>query len=250
MEEHEFLFEKGRASAAQIIECRQEPDGVYFVRNADGNITRHVAAPRPEKHTAGSLQAIGVLANEWAGKCRVWVSEKAVVLKFGDNGEHTAKLELSYSEQIHLLAEWHRHRTAHTQAALISFLRTTLRDTLPSTSLLDAIRKVRFNAQAAHTGEITHGKASIGKELTGEITGSGAIPEYVTFTVPVFVNTCFRHIVAQIECAIEPDAGSGQFRVVPLPNRIIDAGDTGLRAIVEEIETRVPTGTDVLIGTP
>lgn len=250
-EAFKFLFDAGLNSAPGVVKATAEPEHVYFLRGKDGTLTRTEAKSAPEKHTALSLQAIVELATRNDERGQVWYSTGAVTLCFGASLRDRTTLSLHLSEPIKQLVSWRDQKPSLAQADLIRTLRTTFRDAMAQAgTLLESLKKVRFNQQSQINAEVGHGKASLGKEIMGEVTGVGAIPEYVTFNMPVFANPCFRSLRASVECALDPDAATGTFRVIPLPGQIeaaIDAGNAGVGAQLAE---SLPRDFPVFYGTP
>lgn len=249
-EAFKFLFDAGRQSAPAIVKADAEPDHCYYLRSPDGSLEFQCAHPAPSKHTALSLQAIADIAKlEGAGE--VWYSPNKVTILFGDALRDRADLILVHSDQIKQLIQWKENRAALTQPELIRVLRTTFRDSLSSAPvLLETLKKIRFNTSSAINAEVGHGKSSVGKELMAEVTGTGQIPEYVTFMVPVFANPFLAAIRFPVECALDPDASTGQFRVIPLPAQIETALDYASNSIAGSLTAALPTGYPVYYGTP
>ena len=65
-----------------------------------------------------------------------------------------------------------------------------------------------------------------------QITGTDALPEYVILEVPVFTNPALAQLFP-VECALEPDAGTQTFKLIPLPNEIERAIGDGERMIAQ-----------------
>jgi hypothetical protein len=246
----EFMAEIGRKSANRIVKPDAEPSHIYFVRQEDGTLERREADPTPAKHVACSLQAIVDIAKESATGpddfAEVWYAPGQVVCTFGDHAmRNLVTLTVDYSDPMLVLMGWKKSASALGQAEIIRVLRTTFRDSLGRhVGLVDVLRKVNFRATAETEGTVGHGKASLGKQITGEVTGLGIIPEYIRFDLPVFANPCFSNIRATIECALEPDAGNGTFRVIPMPGQIETAQDSALALIGEDLESKL-SGSDV-----
>ncbi len=228
----EYMARVGRESAPTVVRVDAEPAHVYFLREPGGELVKMTADPKPAAHAAFSLQAIVAKAVQHAPHAEVWFSPGAVVVDFGQGLRNYATLDLTQSDPFATLVKWRQHQPALSQAELIRQLRVTFRDSLARAGeLVEVLRKVRFNASQTTEGEVGHGKASLGKAITGEVTGTKAIPEYVTFDLPVYSNPCFRSVRGTVECALEPDAATGTFRVIPLPGQLEAALDAALAAV-------------------
>lgn len=245
----DYLFTAGRAAAPSIVKCDAEPAHVYFKRAADGSLSRTEAEAAPDVHTALSLQAIVETAEREDGS-QCWYGERGVTLRYGDEYRNRIVLSLTLSDQMKQLIAWRDGAGGMTQAAILSALRTKFRDSTGAGTLADVLKKVKFNTGSQINSEVGHGKASLGKELMGEVTGSGAIPEYVTFDFPVFATACVRSIRASVQCALEPDAAAGTFRLVPLPGLLELALDYGVQEVGRALREQLPQNTPVYHGAP
>jgi len=251
-EAFQHLIEVGRGTAATVLKVDAEPPHVYYLRDPDGNLRRVEAEPRPPMAAAYSLQAIISKALENEDTAEVWHCAGHVVTIFGKDKRGFVSLDLAYSDQYLKLCGWKQHKPALTQPELIRELRTTFRDSLAQAGeLVEILRRVNFRATATTEGEVGHGKASLGKTIAGEVTGTKAIPEYVTFNFPIYANACFRSIRTSVECALDPDPASGTFRVIPLPGELEIALDAAVTAVGLQIrEALGDTSIGVYYGKP
>ncbi|WP_439624128.1 hypothetical protein [Gemmata sp.] len=233
----QYMNELGRSSASSIVETSREPHHVYFIRRNNGELEKVTADEKPEQHTALSLQAVTDKAIEYAPDAEVWYSPTEIVAVVGKDHPGTVKLALVASDQYKRLADLKAQKPAMTQMDLIRDLRTTFRDSLALCGdLVESLRKVNFRATATTQGEVGHGKASLGKEITGEVTGLKAIPEYVTFEFPAYANPSFRSVWCRVECALEPDPTNGCFRLLPLPGQLEVAAENALSFLADELK--------------
>lgn len=230
----EYLFNAGRQSADVIVKPAAEPPHVYYVRRPDGSLDFRAANPAPTAHAPLSLASLVALAVEWGAA--VWHSPEAVVAV---DGRDRATLALAKSEPFALLEHWAKNRTAMPQADLIRELRIKLAGCLgPAGNLLDLLRVVRFKTGSDTVAEIDRGRSSIGRQLQSEVTGTDRLPEVVAFSVPVFATPSVAGIRSVVQCALDPDAATGTFRVIPLPGQLeaateYAAGEVG--AIIRDL---------------
>jgi hypothetical protein len=215
-----------------IIAPPAEPVHVYGVVNTDtGAVDWRRASPAPLNATAlavsGLVRAlkahVGDEVNGPAG-ATVWYSRGGVVgiANRGDRRDRVT-LPLKYSPQMQLLSEWDKGGASDDfkQAELVYLLRTTFKNNMDKQGrLLDIVRKIRWESDGAAEVEILHGKSSVGKQLRQEARGLDAIPEYTTFTVPVFDSAELSAKTFPVECAFEPDAASSTFSIIPLPGEV------------------------------
>ncbi len=248
----EFLITKGVQSANPIVRAESEPAHVYYIRQPDGSLSREHAIAPPVKQIAHSLATIAQVArDEIDVGGEMWFSSSGVTLRHGIDLRQTTTLPLLLSAQLRQLVAWRDQPSHLTQADLIRVLRTTFRDSLSAApQLIDILRKIKFNSGTQINAEVGHGRASLGKEIMGEVTGSGLIPDYVRFNVPLFANACLRSVRANVECALEPNASTGQFQVIPMPAQIEDALDVGTTAIGAILRESLPKDYPLYHGSP
>jgi hypothetical protein len=238
-----YLVELGGSSAPGLVKPPAEPPHVYYMRGADGSLKKISAELPPDNCAAYSLQAILAVATNLELDAEVWYGPDQVVCVYGDAHRDRITLPLALSEQFLRLKHWHAARPALSQADLVRELRVTFRHNLGAAgNLVEILRRVNFRAVSTTDGEVGHGKASLGKAIAGEVTGVGTIPEYVTFDVPVFANACFRGVRAKVECALEPDAATGSFRVIPIPGELDAAMDRAVGETGEAIRDGLDNG--------
>lgn len=243
------VVELGReADEVQIV--REFKDGTIHYREPGGSIEELKIPPDPRGHKALDLSAIIEFASNHADSA-IWYSRCGVVCLIDDETRRDrVTLDLSFSPQLRLLIALEQNPKAYTQAELVLMLRTTLAGCFAddaSGQLLPAIRAVKFTRNSEGESAIDHGKASIGKKLTEQATGAVAIPEVVTFRVPIFARAFA--FVGRIKCAVDIDASTETFKLIPLPLEIehaISAAEIEIRKTLEEAGTETP----IRYGTP
>jgi hypothetical protein len=253
-EAFQLLLDTGRSSADVVVKPAAEPAHVYYLRRPDGSLDRVEADRPPWAHEAHSLQAVVAIAKEAqaANFASVWYGADHVTALFGEDLRNRVRLGLAHSEPFLQLHAWRTTKAALTQVELVRSLRTTFRDALAQAGeLVNVLKRVNFTATAATQGEVGHGRASLGKQIAGEVTGTGVIPEYVTFNFPVFANACLRALRGSVECALEPDAATGTFRVIPLPGQLELAAESALAALGEQLRAELgESGVGLYYGRP
>jgi hypothetical protein len=66
---------------------------------------------------------------------------------------------------------------------------------------------------------ISNTKVSVGRQLEAEVNGTDVLPEYVELDVPVFADTlAWARII--VKCALEADASTESFQLIPLAGEI------------------------------
>jgi len=244
------------------VTLSREPGHRYAIAHADGKLEYREAEPQPRQHKAGDLTAI----IDWAKKSHgdtecddepiIWFSREAVTLFLHDGTRRdVVKLLLQFHPQLKTLQMCEAKPEWLDQKPFISFLRIKLADCIREDSegdvigLIETLRRIKFRKNEQGHSEIAHSKASIGRALECELTGVGVIPERIAVTVPIFAGPL--HFLAHpVNCAIEVDAASEKFQLVPLPGEVENAvclaeADIG-RELAEALADKVP----VYYGTP
>lgn len=249
----EYMHENGKKSAGKIVKTDAEPSHIYYIRGEDGTLTKTEATPFPVIGSkACTLQAV-VEKAKGAEVAEVWYAPAAVVCIYGDAAKRNRiTLDLVYSEPLLALINLKKTKQSLTQPEIIRLMRTTFRDSLSQAGqLIEVLRKVNFKATSEVEGVVQHGKSSLGKQIMGEVTGLGIIPEYVKFNFQMYANSCFGLIRGTIECALEPDASNGTFQIIPLPGQIEAAQDAALLEIGESLESFLKdSGVKLFHGSP
>lgn len=247
-EAFEYLAKLGRETVTDVVRAEAEPAHVYYLRAEDGTLVRTVAESPPVKHAADNLNTVVDIANA-GDSAAVWVRSFAVVVTFATRS--SARLELKSSDPLAQLSEWAKHKPQLAQASLVTALRTTFAGTLGAhPDLVAVLRKVRFNLSQTTVGEVAHGKSSLGKTIEGEVYGTAAIPETIKLNVPVYANPFLGAVRAEVVCALDPDAATGNFRVIPLPGEIETACEIGAQAVAGILRENLTDGVPVYFGSP
>jgi hypothetical protein len=216
------LLKVGADLRPQTFRDPAEPPHIYYRRTAEGDYTRVVADPKPRTHVAASIDTLAQLAAQHEDTAEIWYSRAGLTL-FLDKTErrNVVTMPVELSPQIRRLMELEQNKPAFQQGALIKELRITFAGCLsPAGNIVEVLRRVKFNATQSSDQAIEHGKSSLGKQITAQVTGTGVLPEEVTFDVPVFASARFGHIRQPVTLALEPDAATCQFQLIPLPGRV------------------------------
>lgn len=226
-----------------IVKADAEPNGVYYVRQADGTTERVVADPPWREHKAQDLDTVVAFAKRFveykdaadAVGPVIWYSRTGVTCVLDDHDRRdTVHMHFGASPQLVHLAE---DRKAYTQAEFIRILRITFADCLTACDgLLQCLRSIKFRVHSDGTSKVAQGKASIGKIIDAELTGADALPEYVTFDVPVF-GVASLPVRALVRCALEVNPQLETFQLVALPGEVEKATSVGENWVRDAVET-------------
>lgn len=229
------IVELAKSAGAKIIETNQEPPGVYYVRGGDGALTKVKAETAPRSHKVDSIETIVAFADRFADKASVWLAFEGVkVLVDDDVRNESAHLPLRPSKPMETLANYDNEgwkKYPLTQAEFILLLRTTFARAGATGGLLATIRSLRFRSAVEASGNIQHGKSSVGKAIDQAVTGEKDIPETVVFDIPVFESGFLS--LQKVEVAIDINLAGERFYLIPLPGEVAGAKERACRQIEE-----------------
>lgn len=229
------IVDLARKAGSQVLECKQEPEGTYYLRQGDGNLVKTKADVTPRRHQVHDLATAIDIANRFKDSASVWHCFDGVTVLIDDDlRNESARLTLKPSKQLETLTKfdgdgWKSY--AMTQQELILLLRTTFAKCGASAGLLAVIRKLRFRSAVESSGDIKHTRSSVGKQVEQQVTGDTDLPETVVFDIPVYESGF--HVLAKIELAIELNLAGERFHLIPLPGQIAASRETANSAMGE-----------------
>lgn len=217
-----------------VMEVKQEPAGTYYLVGPTGLAERKVAAPAWHNETLDTPAELRQFIKDNRKQSdAVFFDESAIVYVYDlDDRRHRAACPLKLNPQF----KWLRDESAQQfrQPDFIRLLRITLKGCVsPDSNLLQLVRQLKFNATQDGGATIQHGKESIGRNITAQVTGEAAIPEEVTLMLSVFEN--FRFAV-NVLCAVEINPHDQTFRLTPYPLQLRAAMDLTMDEIDQFFE--------------
>lgn len=239
----------------KVINPRGEPDHVYLLVGPEGQREWMITEPKPRSHTATDLSAVTQFAKRFQASKDlepgpvIWYYRTAVVCLIEDSERRDkVTLPLDYSPQMKVLRSLEGPAKPMCQAEMVLMMRTTFRDSVEACpEIIDILRSIKFQRNEDGESEIKQGKKSIGNRLTAEMTGSKALPEYVTLNVPIWANgfSAWR----AVECALEAYPEEQAFRLIPMPLQIEMAIVDAEASLADEIGEQAKD-IPVYYGTP
>jgi hypothetical protein len=250
------ITELASKSVSGILECKQEPPGVYYLRQGDGSLHRVIADTQPVSHQADSLKTVVNFANRYAERAAIWIEEDKVTCLIDEKvGGNHVSIDLPFSEPFQFLQsvakDWKSKPL--TQAELVLHLRTTFYGCLSSSDdLLACARNVRFRTTAESSGAIDRGKASVGKSIEQAVSGTKEMPEATSFAIPLYSDKF--GFTAVVDVAIEINMTQERFYIIPIHGEIENAYQEARSAIAEfvlnELDENSPVKDRVYFGRP
>jgi hypothetical protein len=225
-----------KASDLKAFRPPGEPESVYYLRDADGNVSRHDTEPPHRDHKAADLSAVVAfaIANKDAS---VFYNRASVVCLLEDSiRRDRITLPLTFSPQLAEVLRWGKALYA-SQGDLIRLLRTTFRNSMHGGDLfLKSIRTINFEAGSKLVSDQQTTKQSMTKEQIARLTGGADLPEEILLTFPIF-DGVWPQLQGTVTVALDTDAAKQQFILSPIPG---DA-ETAIRKAEAEIGLKLVT---------
>lgn len=210
----------------------------------------HIDRPFPSRsHKADDLETIVSMANRFAaGEPSIWVDDDNVVLVI-DESEYRAdrvRLDLETTDVWGTIEGLKGSGSWFEQRALLRLLRVDLAGAIPSLSLADKVKKVRFENSQVTTGEKTRDRESLGREINSRVDAGVDLPEEVELVAAVYrVGQKFS-----IRCSFEADPARGMFQLIPFPDEVSRVRNLAVMQIIEAISEDIEEGVEVYRGIP
>lgn len=238
-----------KAESPQLV-IDQGTDQVIFV---NGEIKTFSKAIKPRNHGVDAITDLIALANrfqELDTNVVVWYDEDGVtaILDDGEYREEEASAVMEKSQLYTAVASLDP-RQWHTPKDFVRLLRITLNGALDPKTLLDPVRRVKFNVGATTTVENSRIKESMGKEITSSVSAASELPEFVTLVLPIYQNPGADTLV-NIRAAVEIDHDRQAFQLVVLPDELEKAKAHVLRAIGAKLREELHETIHVYQGRP
>jgi hypothetical protein len=230
-----------QADGVQVVVPSLEKHGRYIVKEPDGTINWEQADNR-RGHVVGDLGSIVSMAVRMAGESEhpsCWYSRNGIDLLINDYERiDRVVLPLQLSPQLLALKELEKQRTFD-QRSVVYFLRTTFDGCLDAAGdIVMILRNVKIKANLDGSSSVEHGKSSLGKTISSEVTGAKNIPEVVQVDVPIFANG-FPSIRESIRLAIDIDEQTVSFKLQTLPNQVELAIQRAERTVGEQLRESI-----------
>lgn len=246
-----FLAEQGVQAGPRVIELPGEPRGRYgLIKDSTGGV--EIITPEGETvhSNAYDIDTLCRVVKEQHGltECEIWYGREGIIGVFDATRPDLATcfLSLSPSPQLEMLMRWDASKgVILSQAELVTLLRTMFDGVAPS-DLLPAVRGVKATKGAEVSQQISQGKVSMSRQVVVEMTGAAAIPEQVTFFVPMFA----QHAVQDsqlIRIDVEPVPEQERFRLIVLPGQIEKAQAEAEKTIFDSIVKALGNGNTISV---
>lgn len=222
LQEMEALWLKGHG--AQVIQPPAEPKHVYLLREGE-QVTRLSAEPEPRRHQCRDMATLVKFAADFASPEQavcLWYDVSGVTALLDDEDRRdTLRLTLAPCPRFQALAQLDKaggDARRFNQPALLRFLRVGMAGAV-APNWVQAVRKMKFRQASSTEREVQHGRASLGRSIEAELTGSEGLPEELVFKVRVWEGVPSQPEVF-VACDLEIDAQAETFQLTPLPGQV------------------------------
>lgn len=241
------VTEIGRNQAPAIVEAASEPDGSYYLRQPNGQLTLVKSENIYQPSAESVMDFMNVLEQYRKEKLEIAESSAAV---FISGGRVTGLFELAGDRREFVTwdlvttpafkrageLETRPSKLAHQE--FLRLLRLHFTDCLPL-GLYDQLRQVKFMRKDDAESGKSQGKVSIGKALQAEMAGADKIPEIVTLEMKVIERADFVGNIQSIRFDLDIDPSDGSFTFRPLAGELTEALFRVQRKLQENIVQRM-----------
>lgn len=232
-----------------------EPDDPRKHRYSIGGDLVTVDVPIPARdHDPDSLADLVQLANRFAkkGQVAVWYDHDEVILVIDDDGHRieTSTLSLVYTEVWKRLVDLARSKPWFEQKPFVRLLNIDLHGTMDPVTLLNKVRKIKFDNGVIVKGEVSRQKESLTRDIRAEATSDGAeLPEFVILDVPMLSNYG-EDLRLSVKCAVEVEPSAGALRLMPVPDEVRRVQNQVIRDLGERLSAGLDEGISFYVGKP
>jgi hypothetical protein len=244
-----ILEQNAEVMNAKILRIPGDDRMCYI--DQDGEVTAvEIPPPNRQSHVASVDDlCAAVKAYGKPNEASIWINTGEVVAVLDDTDRrervtmHLRK-NAAYAKLLYLASN-----PTISQGELINLLRMELRDISCRTTLLEAVRKIKFSSFTEGHSDLGQGRESLGKSIENKVSGASELPEDLLITTPMFDNPGERDESFTIELLFEVMASDSKFRIKPVPASLENAADNALQKIRSEIVEQLE-GVRVFFGTP
>jgi hypothetical protein len=240
---------KAESLAPEVVHETRDRKVIRVGDSTDAYVKDHPA----RDHKVETLEDLVALANRFAEEDRtpvVWYNRDAIRLVINDGcyRDDVVTLDLVRSE-LYSAIEALDPRRWYDPKSFIRLLRVDLHGALEAQTLLDPVRRVRFDNGVTTTVEKTRVRESMGREITSAVKTEVEIPEYVLLQTSVYKTPGVVHDV-MIKAAVEVEPSRGEFQLAVLPDEIQDAVVRTLDFIGDSLGDGLNDGIPYYQGSP
>jgi hypothetical protein len=216
-----------------------------------GNV---VQLPKPlRRRLAGSLADLMAAVKRETGtesidpfaSPEIWISGCGVrALIDGTDSREWIDFRLSYSQAWAKLRAWANGPTMLEQK---QFVRELVHTFDCDSALVAPWRKLDFLNQIKTSGEVSHGRDRLGRQINSEAAGIEPLPETIVISVPVFAERGERDEYTVV-CRVEIDASANRVGLMPKAIELAAIEESHLEAIANQLREGLGESVPVYLG--
>lgn len=240
--------------ANAVIEPTAERQGVYFLRDKDGNLVKHEADLAFQNFTVldlDSLTRAGKDAVDAGYAHTLFVHDDAAVLMNETASERwTATLPLPTHPAFKLLTEW-KKPTEISQKELVRVLRTQLSHYVDAT-VIPTFSSLRMTSSSDGISSVAPSSNAINRNIVRQVQADQGrdVPEYILFKVPVYDIPEDRHQQYEVKVYVEFDHDKEKFVLVTVHDDLRVAREQAVARIIANLRGTFDGAVPTLYGQP
>lgn len=234
---------KAESMTPTVIHADSEPKNVYYLHNPQKSELTRVEGPRPaENRLFTNLESL--VKWGWSKpNPKAWVSIEKIQVTTEDDFQSLGIYPIGLSPQATTMIQLAKTEQTLDQKQMIRLLRSTFNGCVPQ-SLITLFQQLKFTRnQENATTLVVNQSANIGKLLTASVLGVEAIPDTVTFDLPMTADPFLLVDRQKVRVGLDVDLDAGKFLVFVLPlemERAVKATVDGLRELAaDEIKPKL-----------
>ncbi len=236
---HEKALELIQKTAAESQKAEIVPiggDGRKLLIRIGHELHEREVPPPVRAHTVSTLDALTDYAKKLDDptKAVIWHAEDAIVLVLDDQDRRDIVSMPLYKSQPFLAAsKLTPAATPLSQQDVIG----TLRHLLGAPKEVVAIfRSVDFQRADGATGEVHHGKNTLGKSVNAQLVNADRVPEELRLSIPVFTNFGLNSPFP-LTLNVDVDPVRAMFRLVVAAGGLEELMDQAQQRIAQSLES-------------
>lgn len=247
-------IERLTREADPVVIPSPEQRGVYFLRGADGSLTRHRAALDPQDVTVYDLDSLNRAieeAIEIGDANTLYVHDDGVVLVCEiEHERRVVRLPLPTHPAFKLIGDW-KTPTLLAQKELVRLIRTQLSHHVDAT-VIPTFSSLRMTSSTDGTSTVTPSSAALDRRIVRQVQADQGreVPEYILFTPPVYDIPEDRDEQYALKVYVEFDHDKEKFVLVAVHDDLRRAREQAVARIVAQLRGRFESAVPVLYGQP
>ena len=224
---------KANADQARPLAWLNTPREQFYEHN--GKIESKPIPPSLRNHNVRTVADLIQAGKRWGKGGVIWLSSQFAMLAIDDNDRRESVTLALQKSVVFQKLEALEKGGVYDQASIIALLRREFRHSPEATTLLTAVRKIKFSLSTAGYSDVQHGNESLGRIIENEITGAENIAELITVPGSVYTNPGEDVAKFNVGLTLDLDAKNQKFLIRPLPDELEVAQQAALQSVRERL---------------